>query len=627
MVFPSFECFSPYGTLEEKAADEINKRLVVSPTIDSQRLNPDANGSLIAVSYEARAAGVRRNDRGLESVKKCKELRIVQVPVKHGKADLTMYRTASRRVMACLRSAFEEASSRFRRSDGSKDSFQVPVEIASIDEVYVDLSEPVWAMIERIRLSNDGDQLFKQVVDLAGGCTTVGGVEVLTEAAQATNALHKDDLRKGSSFQVLDSSNRIDDGSKAWWNRPIQAWTVAELSLACGSYLAAHSRKTVSDQFDGSVFTLSGGISSNKTLAKLASGLKKPNRQTLIHRHDENGSLEKLFHPLPLGRIRGLGGKFGDRIGEFLCITTVGQLSRVPMDRLIAATNGDNKMAQFLFDMARGICHDPVTERSKPKSIACEKTFRNQLSIPVNDSPTIEKWIGELCAELMERVQMDKEENKRNATKLVVHVKISTQARSCSKHTQAPKQLEQYKATALQTLYQLIRSNVPQGEDNLSSIKITCMGVSAAQFVDNTASSATIMAAFQRASKTGKKSESLMLRDSPINRRTEVSRKRSIDTIRNQPKASNRSGVITQCQPKMQTEKKSKSDKFFGRRDTKSKTSRSVALPSMDEIDPSILAELPAELRRTLLNDIRQQQRTNQKSSGIRSFFGPKGNR
>jgi DNA polymerase eta len=47
--------------------------------IDEDRRMDDSDGSLIAVSYEARAAGVKRQMRGREAKKACPDLILVQV--------------------------------------------------------------------------------------------------------------------------------------------------------------------------------------------------------------------------------------------------------------------------------------------------------------------------------------------------------------------------------------------------------------------------------------------------------------------------------------------------------------------------------------------------------------------
>jgi DNA polymerase eta len=96
----------------------------------------------------------------------------------------------------------------------------------------------------------------------------------------------------------------------------------------------------LTNEFDG-IYTLSAAISTNKTMSKLASGLKRPNRQTLINPIDQQ-TLQKLFYPLPIGRTRGLGGKLGDRVAETLGVQTVGELVEIPL-RTIQQKLGEDK--------------------------------------------------------------------------------------------------------------------------------------------------------------------------------------------------------------------------------------------------------------------------------------------
>ncbi len=46
---------------------------------EADRVFNSSNGSLIAVSYEARAQGVKRGMRGDEARKACREVQLVQV--------------------------------------------------------------------------------------------------------------------------------------------------------------------------------------------------------------------------------------------------------------------------------------------------------------------------------------------------------------------------------------------------------------------------------------------------------------------------------------------------------------------------------------------------------------------
>ncbi len=87
-------------------------------------------GGIIAVSYEARAAGVRRNMRGDEAKEKCPEIALVPVPTVREKADLSKYREASKEVLTVLLSV------------------GAVVERASIDEAYLDLTKLVDEMLK-----------------------------------------------------------------------------------------------------------------------------------------------------------------------------------------------------------------------------------------------------------------------------------------------------------------------------------------------------------------------------------------------------------------------------------------------------------------------------------------------
>lgn len=521
--------YNPYGNLEERSSSEVSERLVVCPGKSTDVQNSDTNGSLIAVSYEARAAGVRRNDRGHDAARKCRDLHIVQVPVKFGKADLTMYRDASQRVLDVLVSALKSYIS-------ENVSSRIKVEKASIDEIYIDLTAAAGELAESVlrerchsphnfdtkqgdgghdQKSQSGEsgpnhtRTWLEILSSTGVSlsTTIAGTETMSDAAMAAACLSKDDLRRGSKLQVLDSAslggNPLDNGSLMWWGRGLgKEWTEMEIHLACGAALASYARNVVQAKFHvdaggkkGAVFTLSAGISTNKTLAKLASGLKKPNRQTLINPLDGE-AIKKLFHPLKLGRIRGLGGKFGDKVSQKLGVATVGDLARLSLSDIECAfpssPDDETPTAKFLFFISRGVCTDEVENRTKPKSIACSKTFRGPLSIIPTDAAAVRKRVGELCSELIERVSADKKRNGRIPSLLVVSVHLSSRSGHISRSAQAPKSLDGYADTAVRQVEKMTSSS--------AGGKIVGMSVSASQFIEVADGSNSIMAAFGRGS-------------------------------------------------------------------------------------------------------------------------------
>ncbi len=591
--------YNPYGNLHETHSSEIEKRLIVRPppavvtarTIQKSantnvnatteelvlagvKGNGDNNGSMIAVSYEARGGGVKRGDRGLDAVKKCPDLHIVQVPVKRGKADLTMYRSAGHRVMECLISSLlNEIDFDLNGMDTETDTncnvyvetrtdwigrhilsnmkrADIKVEKASIDEIYIDLSVPVNKMAANLlslqnfekskmaqdrevspnhhddvllkkseRLGNDdyqkSNQVWKDVLFYGQrvGSTSVGGIETMTHAAHLASTLSKDEVRKGSKFQVEEQA--LDVGSQTWWRRPLEIWTEVELRLACGSALAARARFAAEKKFEltdkltgmrRSVFTLSGGISSNKTLAKLASGLKKPNRQTMINPCD-NGALMALFHPLKINRIRGLGGKFGESVIETLGVSTVGDLAKVPLtvlkQKYPPGTDDERPTADFLWTISKGVCNEDVSERTKEKSISSGKTFRGGLAIAGSNEAGIRKWISELIGGLLDRLKIDHDENMRLPGNLVLSIKMNdVRSHAISKSARAPQTIshEAYFEVAMKLYGQF------PIERNGQVFGIT---VTASNFNTVASGESSIIGAFQRSAQMSSQRSSL----------------------------------------------------------------------------------------------------------------------
>ncbi|CAH2046439.1 unnamed protein product [Thlaspi arvense] len=115
------DCF--YVQVEQRRQPELRGL----PTAVVQ-YNEWQGGGLIAVSYEARKCGVKRSMRGDEAKAACPEIQLVQVPVARGKADLNTYRSAGSEVVSIL-----AQSGRCER--------------ASIDEVYLDLTDAAESML------------------------------------------------------------------------------------------------------------------------------------------------------------------------------------------------------------------------------------------------------------------------------------------------------------------------------------------------------------------------------------------------------------------------------------------------------------------------------------------------
>ncbi len=117
--------------------------------------------------------------------------------------------------------------------------------------------------------------------------------------------------------------------------------------------------------------TVSVGIAPNKSIAKMASDMNKPDGLTVVRPEEVNQFLE----PLPVDKISGVGKKTAKFLTE-LGIQTVGQLSKVPAKKL---TDWFGKGGVWLWAIANGIEETPVEERPLRKSISVEQTFERDV--------------------------------------------------------------------------------------------------------------------------------------------------------------------------------------------------------------------------------------------------------
>ncbi|KAL8201549.1 hypothetical protein R6Q57_010696 [Mikania cordata] len=316
-------------------------------------------GGLIAVGYEARKDGVKRSMRGDEAKKVCPEIQLVQVPVARGKADLTIYRNAGSEVVSIL-------------------ARKGRCERASIDEVYLDLTEAAETMLKETPIESlesiDEEVLKSHVLGLCLARNGKDDKEIVREWLTRRDADHRDKL------------------------------------LACGAIIVAELRLQVLQETE---FTCSAGIAHNKMLAKLASGMNKPAQQTIV----TLSSVKGLLEPLPIKKMKQLGGKLGSSLQTDLGVNIVGdllQFSEEKLQDIYGANTGT-----WLWNIARGISGDEVEGRLLPKSHGSGKTFPGVRALKT--LAAVEKWLKELCEELSERLQLDLETNKRVAHTLTLH--------------------------------------------------------------------------------------------------------------------------------------------------------------------------------------------------------------
>jgi len=377
-----------------------------------------SNQSLIAVSYEARARGVKRIMLGDQARAVCPEIVLVQVCIAHKKADLAIYREAGAKTIKIL--------ARYG-----------PTERASIDEAYVDLTAAAQAklkefgpeMIARARkqsklaglegqeqqalsredvrngvlvgggggggeggkeekvkedketktlllpttntesnggdASNDNGDTKPAPPDTTTTSTSTGGEHdhqqpsSSTISGNETRTIDNPDEQQQQQQQRPESPSSSPSPSRPSTTRAAAAWWDRPLHAWTRSEKEMVCGATILSDMRAAVtaelgYTCSGGLAPSKLLAKLGSAMHKPNQQTLIVQE----MVPFLLAPLAVARLKGLGGDFGKKVMEDLGCSTIGEVVQTPLARL-QALYGDSD-ADWLFKLVRGVDGDTV---------------------------------------------------------------------------------------------------------------------------------------------------------------------------------------------------------------------------------------------------------------------------
>lgn len=139
--------------------------------------------------------------------------------------------------------------------------------------------------------------------------------------------------------------------------------------------------------------TASIGLASNKYLAKIASGMSKPNGFCMIPAGSECAFMQRL----PLNKVWGVGEKTLAKLHK-LGLHTTADVYNTSFE-LLAKTLG-NACANFLFAAVRGQNAAVFSEEAKTHSVSAESTYEYDLCEPY----AIETALMELCCTVMFRM-------------------------------------------------------------------------------------------------------------------------------------------------------------------------------------------------------------------------------
>ncbi|WP_420880469.1 DNA polymerase IV [Rhodococcus sp. (in: high G+C Gram-positive bacteria)] len=114
------------------------------------------------------------------------------------------------------------------------------------------------------------------------------------------------------------------------------------------------------------------GAGTGKQVAKIASGLAKPNGITVV----SPDSQQQLMYALPVRKLWGVGPVAEEKLKR-LGIDTIGALAALPDAEVVSVLGGT--IGPSLHRLARGIDDRPVAERADAKQVSAETTFAEDI--------------------------------------------------------------------------------------------------------------------------------------------------------------------------------------------------------------------------------------------------------
>ena len=335
-IVAHFDVDAFYSQVEELR----DPRLVDRPMAVTQKY------LIVTCNYPARSAGLKK----LMSTQKAKAL-CPEVVLVSGE-DLTPYRACAKKVRAAL--------SRFGTC-----------EKLGLDECWVDLT----AEVER-RIAGGGP---------ASDPALAGHRHSSTSRVESNNKHRPMDIRAVSG-DVRVSTVEAD---------VVEEDPVQERRLRVGAAVAAEAREAVRAE---SGLRMSAGVAHNKLLAKLISGLHKPDDQTVL----PASHAARVVEPLPVRALPGVGHGLEKELTS-RGVSTASDLRRVPRGDVCEWLGA--RVGGKVYDAAWGVDREEVREKPAPSSVTCEDSFRSCTSWD-----SVDKVLRVIAPDLVARMDEEHED-------------------------------------------------------------------------------------------------------------------------------------------------------------------------------------------------------------------------
>jgi DNA polymerase IV len=166
--------------------------------------------------------------------------------------------------------------------------------------------------------------------------------------------------------------------------------TENKLGIVSAQQIAQDIRSHI---FETTQLTASAGVSVNKFLAKMASGINKPNGMAVILPHQAADFVETL----PIEKFHGIGKVTAGKLHD-MGIFTGADLKARSLPELVGQFG---KVGRFYYQIARGEDDRPVNANRVRKSVSVETSYDPDL----NDTDEIERALEKVAIDLHRRLE------------------------------------------------------------------------------------------------------------------------------------------------------------------------------------------------------------------------------
>ena len=166
---------------------------------------------------------------------------------------------------------------------------------------------------------------------------------------------------------------------------------ISSLDITVESY-AKEIKMEIKEKCHG--LSTSIGVSTSKSVAKIASDYQKPDGLIIVHKDE----VTIFLNPLEVKRISGIGKKTQKILHKEMKINTIGQLAKIDVQILIQRFG--KKIGTWMWQVSNGIENEPVIPRGDHISLSSESTLESF----TRDRQEIEKLLNELVDELYGRI-------------------------------------------------------------------------------------------------------------------------------------------------------------------------------------------------------------------------------